>query len=60
MKMKTIPRHQKRLIRAVYPKGSDKRGYHIFFTMRDAKQFAIPYWLTKWAGKLTPQKLGGY
>jgi hypothetical protein len=55
MKMKTVPRRQKRLIRAVYPNGSDKRGYRILLTMQDAKQFAIPYWFTKWAGKL-----GGY
>jgi hypothetical protein len=60
MKMKTAPRDQKRLIRAVYPNGSDKRGYRIFLTMQDAKQFAIPDWLTRWARKLTPQRLGGY
>ena len=58
--MRTVPRHQKRLIRAVYPNGRDKRGYRIFFTMRAAKQFATPDWLTRWAGKLTPQRLGGY
>jgi hypothetical protein len=60
MKMKTAQRHQKKLIRAVYPNGSYKRGYHVVLTMQDAKRFAIPYWLTKWAGKLTPQALGGY
>jgi len=60
MKMETAQRHQKRLIRAVYPNGSHKRGYHILLTMQDAKQFAMPYWLTKWAGNLTPQKLEGY
>ena len=58
--MTTIPRHQKRLIRAVYPNGSDKRGYRVFLTMREAKQFAIPDWLTRWVEKLTPQRLGGY
>ncbi|MGH7981547.1 MAG: hypothetical protein ACREFF_00200 [Candidatus Udaeobacter sp.] len=60
MKMKTAQGHQKRLVRAVYPNGSDKRGYHVVLTVQDAKWFAIPYWLTKWAGKLTPQTLGGY
>jgi len=60
MKMETAQRHQKRLIRAVYPNGTDKRGYHSLLTMQDAKQLAIPYWLTKWIGKLTPQKLAGY
>jgi hypothetical protein len=59
MKMETAQRHQKKLIRAVYPNGSDRRGYHIVLTMQDAKRFAIPYWLTMWAGKLTPQTLGG-
>jgi hypothetical protein len=37
MKMKTAQRHQKRLIRAVYPNGSEKRGYHIVLTMQNAK-----------------------
>ena len=60
MKMKTTRRNQKRLIRAVYPNGSYKRGYHIVLNMQDAKRFAIPYWLTKWAGKLTPQTLEAY
>jgi len=60
MKMETAQRQQRRLIRAVYPNGSDKRGYHTLLTMQDAKLFAIPYWLTKWTGKLTLQKLGGY
>jgi hypothetical protein len=58
--METAQRHQKRLIRAVYPNGSDKRGYHVVLTMQDPKWFAIPNWLAKWAGKLRPQKLGGY
>jgi len=60
MKMKTTQRRQKKTIRAVYPQSSDKRGYHTVLTMQDAKRFAIPYWLTKSAGKLTPQTLGGY
>ena len=47
MKVKTAQRHQKKLIRAVYPNGSYKRGYHVVLTMQDAKRFAIPYWLTK-------------
>jgi hypothetical protein len=59
MKMKTAQRRQK-LIRAVYPNGSYKRGYHMVLTMHDAKRFAIPYWLTNWAVKLTPQTLGSY
>jgi len=60
MKMETAQTHQKRLIRAVYPNGSGKPGYHIVLTMQDAKRFAIPYWLAKWAGKLMPQALTGY
>jgi len=60
MKMKTMQRHQKKTIRAVYPNSGDKRGYHIVLTMQDLKRFTIPYWLTKWAGKLTPQISGGY
>jgi hypothetical protein len=56
MKMETAQRHQKRPIRAVYPNGSDKRGYHVVLTMQDAKRFAIPYWLTKWVGKLANHK----
>ena len=52
MKMETAETRQRRLIRAVYPVGSDKRGYHIVLTMRDAKRFAIPYWLAKWEGNL--------
>jgi hypothetical protein len=59
MKMEAAQRRHKRLISAVYPNGSDKRGYHIVLIMQDAKRFAIPYWLTKWAGKLTPQTSGG-
>jgi len=58
--METAQTRQKRLIRAVYPNGSDKRGYRIVLTMQDAKRFAIPYWLAKWAGKLTPQTSTGY
>ena len=58
--MEIAQRHKKRLIRAVYPTGSDKRGYHIVLTMWDAKRFAIPYWLTTWVGTLTPLKSGGY
>jgi hypothetical protein len=60
MKMETAQRHHKRLIRAVYLNGSYKRGYHMVLTMQDAKRFAIPYWVTKWADKLTPQTLGSY
>jgi len=60
MKMETAQTRQKRLVRAVYPNGSDKRGYHVVLTMQDAKRFAIPYWLAKWAGKLTPQTSTGY
>lgn len=59
IKMKTAQRHQKRLIRAVYPNGSDKRGYRVVSRMQDAKPFAVPHWLTKWAGNVTPQTLGG-
>ena len=58
--METAQRHHKRLIRAVYPNGSYKRGYHMVLTMQDAKRFAIPYWVRKWADKLTPQTLGSY
>jgi hypothetical protein len=57
--METAQRHQKRIIRAVYPNGGDRGGYHIVLTMQDAKRFAIPYWLTMGGGKLTPQTLGG-
>ena len=60
MKMKTTQRNQKKIIQAVYPNSGNKRGYHTILTMQHAKRFAIPYWLTKWAGKLTPQTLGGY
>jgi len=60
MKMETMQKHQKRLIRAVYPNGDDKRGYHMVLSKQDAGRFSIPYWLTKWVGKLTPQTLGGY
>jgi hypothetical protein len=58
--MKTVQRHPKRLIRAVYPDGSDKRGYHIILTMQNAKSLAIPHWLTKWVGNVTPQTFGSY
>ena len=60
MKMETAQRHQKKVIRAVYPNGSYKRGYHIVLTMPDAKRFETSNCLTKWAGKLTLQTLGGY
>jgi len=60
MKMKTAQRDQKKLIRAVYPNGSERRGYQIVLTMQDAKRFASPYWLAKWAGKLMPQTLASY
>jgi len=59
MKMETAHRHQ-RLIRAVYPNGNNKRGYHMLLTTQDANRFAISYWLTRWASKLMPQKLAGY
>ena len=55
-----MERHQKRVIRSVYPNGNDKRGYHMVSTKQDAERFSIPLWLTKWPGKLTPQTLGGY
>ena len=42
MKMKTAQRHQKKLIRAVYPNGSEKRGYHIILTMQNAKPLSVP------------------
>jgi len=58
--METMERHQKRVIRSVYPNGNDKRGYHMVSTKQDAERFSIPLWLTKWPGKLTPQTLGGY
>jgi hypothetical protein len=60
MKTETAQKRQTRLIRAVYPNGSDKRGYHVVLTMLGAKQFEIPNWLTKWAGKFTLQTSGGY
>jgi hypothetical protein len=60
MKTETAERRQKRLIRAVYPNGSDERGYHVVFTMLGAKQVEIPNWLTRWAGKFAPQTSGGY
>ena len=57
MKMETVQRHQKRLVRAVYPNGDDKRGYHMVLTKQDIDWFSIPYWLTKWACKRIPQTL---
>ena len=60
MKMKTAQRNQKRLIRAVYPNGSNKRGYHIILTMQNAKPLSVPRWLTKLAGNITPETLGSY
>jgi hypothetical protein len=56
--MKVAQKNPKRLIRAVYPNGSDKRGYHIILTMQNAKPLAIPHWLTKWAGNVMPQTFG--
>ena len=58
--MKTAQRHQKRLIRAVYPNGRDKRGYHIILTMQNVKPLAVSQWLTKWAGNVTPLTFGSY
>jgi len=58
MKMKTAQRDQKRLIRAVYPNGSEKRGYHVILTTQNAKPLSVPRWLTKWAGNVTPQTSG--
>jgi len=58
--MKTTRRHQKRLIRAVYPNGREKRGYHIILTMQNAKPSALRHWLTKWAGNVTPQAFASY
>jgi hypothetical protein len=59
-KMKAAQRHQKEIIRAVYPNTGCNRGYRTILTMQDEKLFAIPYWLTTWAGKLTPQTLSAY
>ena len=58
--MKTGQRHQKRLIRAVYPNGSEKRGYHIVSTNQNARPFAGLTWLTKWAGNVMPKTIGLY
>ena len=58
MKMEIAQRPKKRLIRAVYPNGSEKRGYHIVLTMQNAKPLAVPRWLTKWAGNATFQAFG--
>jgi len=60
MKMKTAQRHQKRLIRAVYPNGSEKRGYHIILTIQNAKPLAVPRWLTALAGNVTAQTFASY
>jgi len=60
MKMKTAQRHQKRLIRAAYPNGSEKRGYHIILTMQNAKPLPLRHWLTKWASIVTPQASGSF
>jgi len=60
MKMKTAQRHQKRLIRAVYPNGSEKRGYHIILTIQNAKPLAVPRWLTELAGNVTAQTFASY
>ena len=60
MKMNTAQRHQKRLIRAVYPNGSEKRGYHIVVIMQNAKPLAVSNWLTKWVGTVMPQTFGSY
>lgn len=60
MKMKTAQRHQKKPIRAVYPNGSDRRGYHTILTMQNAKPLALPHWLTMWAANVTPQTFGSY
>ena len=60
MKMKTVQRHQKRLIRAVYPRGSEMRGYRIILTMQNAKPLAVPRWLTELAGNVTAQTFASY
>jgi hypothetical protein len=60
MKIETAQTHPRRLIRAVYPNGGDKRGYRIVLTMQKCKAVFVPSWLAKWADKLTPQTLGGY
>jgi hypothetical protein len=60
MKMDTAQKHQKRLIRAIYPNGSGERGYRVVLAMQDAKRFAISYCLTKCIGKLVPQELESY
>jgi len=51
---------QKRFIRAAYPNGRGKRGYHIILTMQNAKPLAVPRWLAKWADYVTPQTFGSY
>jgi len=58
--MKTAQKHQKKLIRAVYPNAREKRGYHVILTMQNAKPLAVPHWLTKWTGSITPQAFASY
>jgi hypothetical protein len=60
MKMKAEHKHKKRIIRAVYPNGSDQRGYQVVLSTQIANPFMVPHWLTKWAGNVTLQTLGGY
>jgi len=60
MKMKTAQKHQKKLIRAVYPNAREKRGYHVILTMQNAKPLAVPHWLTKWTASVTPQAFASY
>jgi hypothetical protein len=60
MKMKTGQRHQKRLIRAVYPNGSETRGYHIILSIQNAKPLPVPRWLTNLAGNVTAQTFASY
>jgi hypothetical protein len=60
MKIETAQTHPKRLIRAVYPNGGDKRGYRIVLTMQKCKAVFVSYSLTKWVNRFTPDTLGGY
>jgi hypothetical protein len=60
MKIETAQTHPKRLIRAVYPNGGDKRGYRIVLTMQKCKAVFVSYSLAKWVNRFTPDTLGGY
>ncbi|HEX3421276.1 MAG TPA: hypothetical protein VHT01_08605 [Candidatus Udaeobacter sp.] len=60
MKIETAQTQPKKLIRAVYPNGGDKRGYRIVLTMQKCKAAFASCSLTKWIDKFTPHILGGY